>query len=100
MTAQLALIDDERGRGPSDTTVWRVLGELAGRIGADGFPGGVSRTPLAGRSPSRDPLSQRPCGAGLGLSEDAFVLLLRAGAGCVAGCTVGMRVRRSPSWRS
>lgn len=47
------------------------------------------------------PADQRPSGAAAsGLSDDAFALLLRAGAGCVAGCTVGMRVRRSPSWRS
>lgn len=36
--AQLALLSPV-GRGPSDTTLWRALGELADRIGAGGLPG-------------------------------------------------------------
>ncbi len=38
MTAQLALLDPAGGRGPSDTTLWRALGELADRIGPEGLP--------------------------------------------------------------
>lgn len=38
IAAQLALID-RSGRGPSDTTIWRSLGEFADRLGADGLPG-------------------------------------------------------------
>lgn len=41
IAAQLALLDESGGRGrggPSDTTIWRVLGELAVQIGADGLP--------------------------------------------------------------
>lgn len=35
---QLALLTGG-GRGPSDTTIWRCLGEFAERIGPDGLPG-------------------------------------------------------------
>ncbi len=44
IAAQLAVLDQEgRGRGVSDTTIWRALGELADQIGPDGLP----RRPLA-----------------------------------------------------
>lgn len=38
IAAQLALLSPT-GRGPSDTTLWRALGELADRIGPGGLPG-------------------------------------------------------------
>lgn len=37
IAAQLALLN-ESGHGPSDTTIWRSLGELADRVGPDGLP--------------------------------------------------------------
>ena len=38
LAAQLAVLDGS-ARGPSDTTLWRALGELADRIGPGGLPG-------------------------------------------------------------
>lgn len=38
IAAQLAVLSPA-GRGPSDTTLWRAVGELAERIGAGGLPG-------------------------------------------------------------
>ena len=38
IATQLAVLSPG-GRGPSDTTIWRVLGEFADRIGPDGLPG-------------------------------------------------------------
>ena len=38
LAAQLAVLDGS-ARGPSDTTLWRALGELAERIGPGGLPG-------------------------------------------------------------
>lgn len=42
IASQLALLEDGgdvRGRGPSDTTIWRSLGQFADRLGPDGLPG-------------------------------------------------------------
>ncbi len=38
VAAQLAILDPDDGRGVSDTTIWRALGELSDQIGPDGLP--------------------------------------------------------------